>query len=182
MLTRPHRFVLSALLPLAIVSCEAPGPTPLDYGVRSVPKQDRAAMLDTIEAAMVRAGFHVEKRDSVTGVVTSLPHEGKLDDPDAADARRSRGRTRRVAEVQFQDSGDPVRVYCRVLVQELATGAYGLYAQERTTTDSPGEYTPINRDAATTEKQNTVWRTVRRDKTAERAILDQIRGSREDGP
>lgn len=133
-------------------------------------------MLDTIEAAMVKAGFQIEKRDMAAGVVTSLPHEGMLDDHDASGARRTRGRTRRVAEVQLQDQGDTVRVYCKVLVQQLASGAYGLYAQERATTDSPGEYTAIQRDAATTEKQNTVWRTVRRDKTAERAILDQIQG------
>jgi len=173
---RTSNLVLLFVLPLGLASCEAPGPTPLEYGVRSVPKKDRAAMLDTVEAAMVKAGFQVEKRDVATGVVTSLPNEER----DASSGGRLRGRTRRVAEVQLQDSGENVRVYCKVLIQALATGAYGLYAQERATTDSPGEYTAINRDAATTEKQNTVWRTVRRDKNAERAILDQILGTGEE--
>lgn len=158
---------------LTLTGCESPGPTPLEYGVRSVAKRERVAMLDTAEAALVAAGFQIDKRDAVAGVVTSLPDESSTTDRSG----RTRARTRRVAEVRFADGGDAVKVYCKVMVQELASSAYGLYAQERATTDSPGEYTAINRDAATTEKQNTLWRTVRRDKMVERAILDQILGS-----
>lgn len=158
---------------LTLTACESPGPTPLEYGVRSIAKRERAAMLDTAEAAMVAAGFQIDKRDAVAGVVTSLPDESPTTDR----GRHARARTRRVAEVRFADGGDSVKVYCKVMVQELASGAYGLYAQDRATTDSPGEYTAINRDAATTEKQNTLWRTVRRDKMVERAILDQILGT-----
>jgi hypothetical protein len=130
-------------------------------------------MLDTAEAAVVAAGFQIDKRDAVAGALTSLPNEG----PSTDSTRRARARTRRVAEVRLVESGDGVKVYCKVMVQELASGAYGLYAQDRATTDSPGEYTAINRDAATTQQQNTVWRTVRRDKMVERAILDRIFGN-----
>lgn len=154
---------------LSLSGCESPGPTPLEYGVRGVPKRDRAAMLDSAEAALVAAGFQIEKRDAVAGVVTSMPDE-------TANSGRGRSRTRRVAEVRVVDAGDSAKVYCKVMVQELASSAYGLYAQDRATTDSPGEYTAINRDAATTEKQNTVWRTLRRDKMVERAVLDRIVG------
>lgn len=157
---------------LTLTACESPGPTPLEYGVRNVAKRERAAMLDTAEAALVAAGFQIDNRDPVAGVVTTLPIESSTTER----AGRTRARTRRVAEVRFADGGESLKVYCKVMVQELASGAYGLYAQDRATTDSPGEYTAINRDAATTEKQNTLWRTVRRDKMVERTVLDQIQG------
>ncbi|MCK4340945.1 MAG: hypothetical protein KAY37_04400 [Phycisphaerae bacterium] len=41
--------------------------------------------------------------------------------------------------------------------------------------DAPGHETPIDRDAATTEQQNTVWTRVRRDTRLERAILEELR-------
>jgi len=34
--------------------------------------------------------------------------------------------------------------------------------------------TPIDREGATTQEQNTVWRTIGRDKSKERSILDII--------
>lgn len=173
---RPWKLLALGLSALTLTSCEAPGPTPLEYGVRSVPKRDRAAMLDSVEAALVKAGFQIERRDAAAGVITTLPNESKTTDQSTGSSLRSRGRTRRVGEVRLQESGGAVRVYCKVLVQELATAAYGLYNQDRATSDSPGENTAINRDAGTTEKQNTVWRTIRREKLMERAILDDILG------
>lgn len=49
-----------------------------------------------------------------------------------------------------------------------------MFASDRSGSDTPGDYTAINRDAATTTEQNTVWRTVRRDKSVERNILNAI--------
>ncbi|MBU0638731.1 MAG: hypothetical protein KKB50_07695 [Planctomycetes bacterium] len=40
--------------------------------------------------------------------------------------------------------------------------------------DTPA-YTPIERDAATTEQQNTVWTHVKRDRRLERALLEELR-------
>lgn len=40
--------------------------------------------------------------------------------------------------------------------------------------DAPGRNTPIERDAATTQRQNTVWTRVRRDRTMERALLNEL--------
>lgn len=41
--------------------------------------------------------------------------------------------------------------------------------------DNPGAETPIDADAATTHEQSTVWTKVRRDRTLERALLDELR-------
>lgn len=40
--------------------------------------------------------------------------------------------------------------------------------------DNPGQETPIDRDAATTHKQNTIWTLVRRDRSLERALLKEL--------
>jgi hypothetical protein len=40
--------------------------------------------------------------------------------------------------------------------------------------DTPGEETPIDRDAATSERQNTVWTQVRRDTKLETALLAEL--------
>ena len=48
------------------------------------------------------------------------------------------------------------------------------YQQESRLTDAPS-HTPIQRDAATTERQNTVWTLVRRDRRLERDLLNELR-------
>ncbi len=79
-----------------------------------------------------------------------------------------------MVEVRVADSGGAARVFCRVLIQEQTTQGHRMFASDRSGSDTPGDYTAINRDAATTTEQNTVWRTLRRDKSAERQILDMI--------
>jgi hypothetical protein len=81
---------------------------------------------------------------------------------------------RRFAEVRITGSGDEFKVHCKVVVEEQASESYRLLAFERGGDDVPGHQSAIDRDAATTAEQNTVWRVVRRDKTAEREILDRI--------
>jgi hypothetical protein len=49
-----------------------------------------------------------------------------------------------------------------------------MFASDRSGSDTPGDYTAINRDAATTAEQNSVWRTLRRDRAAERNIIAEI--------
>jgi len=158
-------------VPLGILlGCAASRPTPADYGARFVAQKDRAAVLDAAEAGLVDAGFKIDRRDAATGGVLSQPIEG----PRIDDRGSSRRRTRRIAEVRLDERGEAFKVYCKVEVQDLVTQGYGMFSQEKTVSDSPGEYTAINRDAATTTEQNTVWRTMRRDKPTERRILDYI--------
>jgi hypothetical protein len=73
-------------------------------------------------------------------------------------------------------------VYCQVTIQQQTTEAYRMFQQDRELSDAPGQ-TAIERDAATTTEQNTVWRNVRRDKAAERRILEAVvRRSEQVGP
>ncbi len=62
---------------------------------------------------------------------------------------------------------------CRVLIQEQTTQAHRLFERDHRGYDTPTD-TPIEREAATTVRQNTVWRTNRRDRRSERAILEAV--------
>ena len=156
-------------------SCTSPGPSPLDYGVRQVQQRDRRAVFDAVEVALVDLGHRIERRDPAAGVLVTQPVEGGASEEPA---RRgvglsSRGRTRRVTEVRVEETAEAMKVYCKVLMQEQATQAHRMFAFEQSGSDTPGQ-SAIDRDAATTSEQNTVWRTLRRDKAAERDILAAI--------
>jgi hypothetical protein len=166
-----HRIILPATIVMPVLAgCAASRPTPADYGSRFVASKDRAAVLDAAEAALIDAGFKIDRRDAAAGTILSQPIEGAPVD----DRSSYRRRTRRVAEVRLDERGGAFKVYCKVQVQDLVTQGYGMFSQDKAASDSPGEYSAINRDAATTTEQNTVWRTTRRDKPTERRILDYI--------
>lgn len=159
-----------------IGACADPDPTPVNYGVRQVALSDRSLVLDAAEAALVEHGFAIASRDPAEGVMRSDPIEN---DPRDRSSRPGSGisssaRTRRTAEVRVAGAADRVNVYCKILVEEQATQAYRMYAPDRSGNDLPGAQTAIDRDAATTVEQNTVWRTLRRDTAAERQILASI--------
>jgi len=147
----------------------------MDYTVRHVQQQDLSAALDAAEASLIDLGYKIERRDPTEGVITTQPVEAQagLDSTRPA-SLSSRGKTRRIVEVRVQNDGDATKVYCKVLIQEQTTQAHRMFDADRTGSDTPGDYTAINRDAATTTEQNTVWRTLRRDKAAEREILNAI--------
>lgn len=147
----------------------------MDYTVRHVRQRDRDAALDAAEAALIDLGYRIERRDPTEGVITTHPVETQagLDSIRPA-SLSSRGKTRRIVEVRVQMDGDSTKVYCKVPLQEQTTQAHRMFASDRNSSDTPGDDTAINRDAATTAEQNTVWRTVRRDKSTERLILNAI--------
>ncbi len=170
-----HHAWTIALLLLLLSSCAAPAPTPMDYSVGQGQPGDRTALLDTAEAALIGLGYRIERRDAGEGVLTTQPVEAQAGlDTTRRASLSSRGKTRRMVEVRVADSGGATKVFCRVLIQEQTTQAHRMFAADRSGSDTPGDFTAINRDAATTTEQNTVWRTLRRDKSAEREILDAI--------
>lgn len=139
---------------------------------------DRAAVFNAAELALTGLGYRIDRRDVSSGVLTAQPASGEGRERSGPRPLRlsSRNITRRVAEVQVESAGETVSVYCQVLVQEQTTQAYRLLAHEQRGSDTPTD-TAIDRDAATTTEQNTVWRTVRRDRDGERRILAAIADS-----
>ncbi|MBI1826983.1 MAG: hypothetical protein HY287_08250 [Planctomycetes bacterium] len=170
--------VLLAGLGVVVGGCASPGPSAIDYTVRHGQAENRAAMIDTAEAALARNGYHLESRDNVGGVVKGLtdtgPASGDSAQHDVGLSRRNQ--IRRAAEIKIDQSMGHSDVYCRVMIQEQATSGYRMFGYDHGGSDRPGDTTAIDRDAATTAAQNTVWRPIRRDKTAERELLDAILG------
>jgi len=83
------------------------------------------------------------------------------------------GSHRRMVQIHVEPFGQTLKIFCKVIIQQHAMEAHRLLAYDRDTTDVPTQ-TPIERDAATTTEQNTVWQTNKRDKVMEREILTAI--------
>ncbi len=158
---------------LASFGCASRDAGPVNYTVRGAPSADRGASLDAAEAALMGLGYSIARRDTAGGLIVTEPiaieRTGER-------SLRADNPLRKIAEVRVTGSGDGLRVHCKVDIQEQATESYRFLAFERGGDDLPGHQTAIDRDAATTAEQNTVWRIVRRDKTAEREILDRLTG------
>jgi hypothetical protein len=143
--------------------------------MRQLAGGDRAVVFQAAEDALVEAGFQIDRRDEAAGLLTTFPIAATSADIAGHRSRRlgTPAALRRVADVRLEEAAGGVTAYCRVLVQEQTTEAYRLREYDLRGSDTPG-YTAIDREAATTKAQNTVWRTIRRDKGAERAILAGI--------
>lgn len=90
------------------------------------------------------------------------------------DLYRGRSTLRRQARCTVGRRGKEIVVRICIDVERQDTArALTMQQPAGRLSDSPG-YTPIERDAATTERQNTVWTRVRRDRRLERAILDEL--------
>ena len=159
--------------------CAAQAPTSANFAVRHFPSGDRAGLLTAAAAAMEESGYELSLGDPDSGRLVSRPRFNVAGDKPTGRTSQisTKSLMRRIAEVRVEDSGDRVSVFCRVLVQEQTTRAHRMLAFDQSGSDSPAT-TPIEREAATTESQNTVWQTVRRARTAERRILAEI-GDRE---
>ncbi len=156
-------------------ACAVSGPSRLGYGVRRFAEADRSALFQAAADALVEAGYRIDRSDRAAGMLSTFPVAGKL--RDVAARRRARlgtpARIRRVVQVRIEQGADGISVYCKVAVQEQVTEAYRMQAYDLHTADSP-VHTPIEREAATTREQNTVWQTVRRDKRQECEILAAV--------
>jgi hypothetical protein len=163
------------LLPLPYAGCAARGPSPLEFTVRQFSEMDRQTAMQRAETTLITMGYEIDRYDEQSGVITTRPVRG----PASGESRvprisiSDRSPTRHICEVRVKRGDTGTHVYCRVLVQQLATEAHRMFLNDRSISDSPAD-TSIDREAATTEAQNQVWRTIRRDKIRERALLSAI--------
>ncbi|MCH7995324.1 MAG: hypothetical protein IIB57_12895 [Planctomycetes bacterium] len=158
-----------------IGGCATPTPTAANFAVRHFENGDRARLFAAAAAAMEETGYETSPGEPDAGRLVSIPRFNVAGDEPTGRASQisSKSLTRRIAEVRVEESGDRVSVFCRVLVQEQTTRAHRMLAFDQSGSDSPAT-TPIEREAATTERQNTVWQTIRRDRSTERRILAVI--------
>lgn len=177
---------------LFLVGCASSGFSLRSYSVQRAPGVDRRAVFQAAETTLLDRGYRLDRRDradfierssgvlrSVGSVVRTVPdgdrprggrYEVYLP---AGQFLSSRNPQRRVVQIRMDERQGQVNIYCRVTVEEQVTEATRMFARQYRGVDIPDD-TPIDRDAATTTEQNTVWRTRRRDKAAERRILADV--------
>ncbi len=155
--------------------CASPGLSPLNYTVRHVEGRKRAAVFAAAEAALNELSYGIYHADPAKGTINALPISAIPAEKETRAGSRpgSQTRLRRSAYLRLTQSAAVVNVYCKVVVQEQTTEAHRMFRHDHRVSDIPDD-TPIDRDAATTTEQNTVWRTIRRDKATERRILEAI--------
>lgn len=159
---------------LVSAGCSTPRRSSTHGGTRRVVTSEPRVVFDAAELALIDAGFQIERRDFAEGVLTTRPVAvNRRSEPSPGVRISSRNRLRRVAEVRIRQTGKQVEADCNVLVQEQTTRMHRLFAGQQSANDTFSD-TPIDRDAATTSSQYTVWRTLRRDRATERAILAGI--------
>jgi hypothetical protein len=171
----PHASFTALCAVLMAGGCAAPGPSHSRHAFMHLASTHRAAVFSAAELALVELEYRIDRRDVGQGLLIGITMSelggGQITD---RRARLSSGaNVRRMAEVRIEQDGDAVSVYCKVIVQEQTTQAHRLFAHDRTEYDTPNS-TPIEREAGTTTRQNTVWRTIRRDRASERKILAAI--------
>lgn len=183
---RTHVLSCAFVLPWLSAGCAAPsatggrssavGPTPSAsaYSLRQV-QGDPAVAFRAGQAAMLAEGFELARRDVSSRLLRSAP---LLVDP-SSEPRASRARLgspqaiRRIAEVRIDEADHRLKVFCRVVVQERSTELHRIQAVDLRSSDSPAA-TPIEREGVTGREHANVWRHLRRDKAAERRMLQAI--------
>jgi hypothetical protein len=94
----------------------------------------------------------------------------------ARDLYGGRSTMRRIAHFSVARRGDDVVARLRVDIERQDTARREVFQPDRhRLSDAPGQ-TAIERDAATSAQQNTVWTFVKRDRRLERALLAELQG------
>jgi hypothetical protein len=183
MLTRRN---ISGYLWVLVIACGAvgfggcsttPKPSPRTYGLRRTADADRATIMAAAEAALLNAGFDIDRREPEVGLLTTHPRRRVAEgEPTQIDVFwKPNQPTRELAEIRIaQTAGDPgLFIYCKVVVQEEATEAYRFLHRDHVLADQAGE-TPIDTYGGVSKEQHEVWRTLRRDKRLEQELLSAI--------
>lgn len=165
-----------------MVGCAAPQPTALTYSIRHLSVTDSSSVILAAQRALVSEGYRIDRVDEDVFTITTQPLKTKASQENIPRTRFGGPhlQLQRLANIRLVPRGDTIKVHCKVLLQEYVTEMHRFMNWERQGLDTPNA-TPIQREGATTVEQNTVWRTIRRDKQQERRILETITASMESG-
>lgn len=144
----------------------------------------QSRLIDTTDTrAVLSAGMALLRRefgrievDEPRMTVESVPVEysTRRESGTARDLYRGRSTMRRVAHFSVgRQGGATVARLCVDIERQDTARLAGAQPATGRLSDSPG-YTPIERDAATSQRQNTVWTRVGRDRRLERMLLDEL--------
>jgi len=160
---------------IGLAGCESARPTRRAYSPDRQQAISPREAFDAAEAALSEH-FEIVTRDREQGFLRTAAVETRERQPagrlgDAIGTPRS---VRKFAEVRVEPVPGGVNIWCSVFVEENETSAHRMFAQDRSLSDIPSD-TPADREAATTEEQNTVWKQRGRDHAMERRIRARIR-------
>jgi hypothetical protein len=126
---------------------------------------------------LAKNGFRIKNVDMDSLTIETYPteqtvrgQEGRLRDT----VVKVPNRVRRTATLEFSTRGGDLQAWCQVKIERLTTADHRVFAQQRQFEDAPTQ-TPIDREGATTEQQNTVWTSAGRDDSLEQLILSELR-------
>lgn len=169
-------IVMSLLALAGVAGCTAPGTVQVQEQ-RVIQDADPDQVLSAA-AVILQREFGRVAVDRSARHVTTAPVEftTERESGTARDLYRGRSTMRRKAELSVGRSGGATVVRLQIDVERRDTARQTvMQPRGHRISDNPGEETPIDADAATTSEQNTVWTKVRRDRTLERALLDELR-------
>ncbi len=167
------RYVVVAI-PLLVVGCATTAPDLSNYSVRQVSATQQQQILNLAEDVLQTHSFAIYERDDMVGRLRArVIVDAGSTPPRSRRIHRLTGDARRHADIWVKTNAQQLAVYCKVLLQQRVTEAHRMLQRDYTGHDTPND-TAIDRDAATTEEQNTLWRTLRRDRRSERELLDAI--------
>ena len=139
----------------------------------ATPDQVLSAAASILQREFGRATVDRGARQIVTGPVefTTERESGT-----ARDLYRGKSTMRRKAVFNVSRVSSDTIARLRIDIERRDTERQTVMQPHRQRlSDTPGEDTPIETDAATTHEQNMVWTRVRRDRSLERALLDELR-------
>ncbi len=107
-------------------------------------------------------------------VTQPVEYQTSSDSGTARDFYGGRSTMRRVAHLAVAKRGDGAIARLRIEIERKDTARQEVFQPERSRISDAPSQTPIERDAATTTRQNTVWTFVKRDRRLERALLVEL--------
>lgn len=172
-MARSAVFAIFALL-LISTGCSE-GLTARSFQSRMIPAVEPAELFEHGALVMRREFRRVTlDRDRLTIVARPRRYSDARDSGTAGGLIGVPSTMRRSATMRVRKRGSATVAEVRIDIEREDTRRRLVFQQESRLTDAPS-YTPIQRDAATTEGQNTVWTLVRRDRRLERALLNELR-------
>ncbi len=142
---------------------------------RTIPEAETAELFEQ-GAVVMRREFGRVLLDRERLIIIAAPHRytETRDSGTASGLVGVPSTMRRSATMRIRKRGAAAVAELRVEIEREDTRRRVAFRQESRLTDAPS-HTPIESDAATTERQNTVWTLVRRDRTLERGLLNELR-------
>jgi hypothetical protein len=168
--------VLSALLPLlcCLAGC-GQGLESRNFQTRAIGEAAPDEVLAAAQVILRREFGRIDIEPGARRVVSQpVEYQTSSESGTARDLYGGRSTMRRIAHFVAARRGTGTVARLRVDVERRDTARQEAFRPDHgRLSDAPGQ-TPIERDAATTTRQNTVWTFVKRDRRLERALLTEL--------